>query len=198
MNTVVPRSRIPRQQSNHLGCGMQVHVRERLVEQKDFRVVQQRPRQRHALPHALRVLADGADEIGIKTDRADDLRAARAARRFRRAGQSIPGSPSRSSRHRAAKDAPCSLRAGRCRETCLSAEDRDVAARRLVESCQSAQQSSLAGAVIAENGVEFPAGKLRGDAAQSGKTAKLLDQVRDSDDVDGDSAFSVKGIKRPM
>ena len=75
------------------------------------------------------------------------------------------------------------------------AEDRDLAARRLVESGQRAQQRGLAGAVIAENGVEFPAGKFRGDAAQSGKAAELLDQVRDGDDVTGTGAVSVKGIR---
>ena len=67
----------------------------------------------------------------------------------------------------------------------LSPEDRDVAAGRLAEACQGAQQCSFARAVIAENGVEFPAGKFRGDAAQRGKTTKLLDQIRDSDDGDG-------------
>ena len=64
-------------------------------------------------------------------------------------------------------------------------EDHDVAARRLAESCQSTQQCSFAGAVIAENRVELPTGKFRGDATQSGKAAKLLDQIRDSDDGDG-------------
>jgi hypothetical protein len=64
-------------------------------------------------------------------------------------------------------------------------ENRDLAIRRLAESCQSTQQCSFARAVIAENGVEFPAGKFRGDAPQRGKTTKLLDQIRDSDDGDG-------------
>jgi vesicle coat complex subunit len=64
-------------------------------------------------------------------------------------------------------------------------EDRDRAARRLIESCQSAQQCSFTGAVIAENGVKFPADKFGSDAAQSGKTPKLFDQVRDSDNGDG-------------
>jgi len=70
-------------------------------------------------------------------------------------------------------------------------ENRDLAAGRVVESCESTQQRGFTGAVVAENGIEFPAGKFRSNAAQSGKTAKLLDQVRDSDDVDGSgSVFS--------
>ena len=40
------------------------------------------------------------------------------------------------------------------------AEDRDFAARRLVESRQRAQQCRLAGAVVAQNGVEFAAGEI--------------------------------------
>ena len=56
-------------------------------------------------------------------------------------------------------------------------EDRDLAARRLAESGQSAQQCGFAGAVIAENGIELTAGKFRGDAAQRGKAAKLFDQI---------------------
>src|SRR5208282_2130386 len=65
------------------------------------------------------------------------------------------------------------------------AKNRDLAARGLVESRQSAQQGGLAGAVVAENGVKFSAGKFRGNAAQSRKTAELLDQVRDGDDGRG-------------
>ena len=65
------------------------------------------------------------------------------------------------------------------------AENRDLAARRLVESRESPQQGSFAGAVIAENGIEFPARKFRGYAAQSRKSAKLLDQVRNGDDGRG-------------
>jgi len=71
------------------------------------------------------------------------------------------------------------------------AEDSDLSTRRLVEPRQSAQQCCFAGAVIAENGIEFPTGKFRGDAAQRGETAKLLDQVRDSDNGRG---FS-QGVK---
>src|ERR1700675_2675083 len=67
----------------------------------------------------------------------------------------------------------------------LDPEDRGLAARGLAEPCESAQQRGFAGTVVAENGVEFPAEKFRGDATQRGKTAKLLDQVRDSDDGDG-------------
>jgi hypothetical protein len=67
------------QQPHHVGSGMEIHIREGFVEQKDFGVVQQRPGQRHALPHALRILADGADEFGIEPDGADRLGAARAA-----------------------------------------------------------------------------------------------------------------------
>ncbi len=69
------------------------------------------------------------------------------------------------------------------------AENRDLAARWLVESRQSAQQSSFSGAVIAKNGVEFAAGKFRSHASQRRKPAKLLDQVRDCDDGGG-SGFS--------
>src|SRR5208282_4898898 len=142
------------------------------------------PRQRHALLHALRILADGADEIGIETYRANDLRATLPA------GDSVqPGKvfqvlhpahlviEQRRMRHVAHLLADVVKLPG--------AEDRDLAARGLVESCESTQQCSFAGAVIAENGIEFAAGKLRGNAAQRGKTAKLLDQVRDCDDVDG-------------
>src|SRR6266478_839702 len=74
-------------------------------------------------------------------------------------------------------------------------EDRDLAVRRLAESCQSAQQCSFAGAVIAENGVEFPTGKFRSDAAQRGEAAKLLDKVRDSDDGSGFSGLVHRDVK---
>jgi len=65
------------------------------------------------------------------------------------------------------------------------AEDGDLAARRIVKSCESAQQRGFAGSVIAKDGVEFAAGKFGGDAAESGKTAKLLYEVRDGDNGRG-------------
>src|SRR5580704_11389268 len=122
----------------------------------------------------MRILAGGAYEIGIKADGADDLRAARAA------GDSIQPGKVLQVLH----PAHLVIEQGRMRHVphlladvvkLLSPEDRDVAAGRLAEACQGAQQCSFARAVIAENGVEFPAGKFRGDAAQRGKTAKLLD-----------------------
>src|SRR5271155_1460904 len=64
------------QESNHLRCRMNVDVREGLVEQKNLGIVEQCSGQRHALPHTLRILADGPDELGIKTDSADNLCAA--------------------------------------------------------------------------------------------------------------------------
>ena len=67
----------------------------------------------------------------------------------------------------------------------LRAKNCNLAARLVVQSGQCAQQSGLAGAVVAEDGVELAAGKFRGDPAQRRETAKLLDQVRDCDDGDG-------------
>ena len=47
---------------------------------------------------------------------------------------------------------------------------------------EGAEQRGFAGAVVAEDGVEFAAGKFGGDAAQGGEASELLDQVRDGDD----------------
>src|SRR5258708_9562605 len=185
------------QQAHHFSCGMIVHIRKRLIEQQYFRIVQQRPRQGHPLPHALRILSDGADETRIKSDRADDLRAARTI------GDSIETGKVSKVLH----PAHLVIKKRRMRHvTDLLAnvakpagpKDRNLAARRLAESRQSAEQCSFAGAVIAENGIEFSARKFRSNSAQRSKTAKLFDQIRDSDDGDGrgfSHAVSVTGLK---
>lgn len=67
----------------------------------------------------------------------------------------------------------------------LRAEDCDLAARWLIEAGQRTKQSSFARAVVAEDGVELAPSELGGHAAQSGKAAELLDEVRDCNDRDG-------------
>ena len=59
----------------------------------------------------------------------------------------------------------------------------------MIQARQRAQQRSLACSVIAEDGIELSAGKLRGNATQSGEAAELLDQVRDGDDGRGFSQW---------
>jgi hypothetical protein len=72
---------------------------------------------------------------------------------------------------------------------------RDMPARRLVESSQSAQQRSLARSVVAKNGIEFAAGEFRRNPAQRRKPAKLLDQVRDCDDGGGFSGIVRRNLR---
>src|SRR5882762_11865232 len=64
----------------------------------------------------------------------------------------------------------------------LRAENRDLSAGGLAETCESAEQRGLSCAIIAQDGIELSAGELGGDAAQGGEAAKLLDQVGDGDD----------------
>jgi hypothetical protein len=59
------------QQVHHIGGGVNIYVGKRLVEQQNPGIVEQRSRQRHALPHALRVLANGALQRGIEADGTD-------------------------------------------------------------------------------------------------------------------------------
>ena len=54
------------QQLDHLPRALHVHVGERLVEQQQFRHGKQHARQRRPLPHALRVLAEGAVQLGVE------------------------------------------------------------------------------------------------------------------------------------
>ena len=102
-----------REQADHFAGGMNVDVGERLIEQQNFRIVQDRAGQRHALAHALRILADGARQLRIEPDGAQSLARSARRRRCRKVGRSSAGSPCRSSRRRAATDAPCSRSRGR-------------------------------------------------------------------------------------
>jgi len=52
-----------------------------------------------------------------------------------------------------------------------------VAAGGMVQSGERAEQRSLASAVVAEDGVELPAGKFGSNAAQGSEATELLDQV---------------------
>src|SRR5579862_6251541 len=54
------------EQTHHLARRAHIHVRERLVEQQDLRIIQQRSSERHALPHALRILAYGPRQSRIE------------------------------------------------------------------------------------------------------------------------------------
>ena len=56
------------QQLDHLANRLDIHVGEGLVEQQQFRHGQQHAGQRSALAHALRVLAQGAVELGVQAD----------------------------------------------------------------------------------------------------------------------------------
>jgi len=55
----------------------------------------------------------------------------------------------------------------------LLAEDREFAARGMVQARQSSQQRGLSGAVVAEDGVKPAAGKIGGHAAQGGESAQI-------------------------
>ena len=166
------------EQLDHLGCGMKIDIRERLIEQQNFRIVEQRASQRHSLPHALRILSDGTDERGIQSDSANDLRTSRRA-----ADPVKPGEVGEILR-----PAHLVIKQGRMRHISdlmadiaefTGAQNRDFTARGLVQSCERTQEGRFASAVIAEDGIEFSAGKFRGNTAQGRKPAKLLDQVRD-------------------
>ena len=50
---------------------MEIDVRERLIEQQNLRIVEQGPGERHALPHALGILAYRTRECGIQADGAN-------------------------------------------------------------------------------------------------------------------------------
>src|SRR5208283_1804561 len=65
------------------------------------------------------------------------------------------------------------------------AENGNLAARGLRQAGQRAQQGGLAGAVVAENGVEASRVKFGGHAAQRGKASELLDDVVDGNGLDG-------------
>ena len=115
----------------------------------------------------------GRVKLRIETHRADHLSHSGHRRRFRRGGRSSAGSPCRSSRRRAARDAPCS----RFRGNFLRSfpEHADGALRRFSQSGQSAQQRGLPCSVVAEDGVKVSGVKFGGHSAQRSKASKLLD-----------------------
>src|SRR5207245_6544664 len=55
------------------GC---VDIRERFIEQEEFRIMQQGSSQRYSLSHALRILTDGPPELRIKSYASDRIGAA--------------------------------------------------------------------------------------------------------------------------
>src|SRR4029077_1414136 len=63
-----------------------------------------------------------------------------------------------------------------------TSENNDRAAGGSDEPGEHAQESGLAGAVVAQNSVKAPGGERRGHAAQRGKAPELLDQVCDGND----------------
>ena len=148
------------------------------------------PRQRHPLPHSLRILPHRTRQFRIKPHRSYNLCAPLAAR------DSVKPPKIFQILH----PAHLVIEKRRMRHIphlladivkFARPENRDLAARWLIQPRQRAQQRSLARAVVPKNGIELSARKFRGNPAQRRKTAKLLDQVRNCDDGGGGgSVFS--------
>ena len=77
----------PSQQLDHLADGFDVHIREWLVEQEQLGGREQYAGKRSALAHALRVLAQGAGEIGIESHLAQGFGRAEAGATWVEAGE---------------------------------------------------------------------------------------------------------------
>src|SRR5882724_567105 len=168
-------------QVDHVGGGVNVNVGEGLVEQQDFGIVKQRACQRHPLPHALRVLPDWTREIRIEANGANRFRAALAVGNAVQAGE--VGQILHAA-HLVVEERGMSHVTDLVANIVkfLRAENHDLATGGPVEACERAEQSSFAGAVVAEDAVELSAGEFGGDTTQGGEAAELLNQAGDGDD----------------
>ena len=167
------------EQGDHLACGVHVHVGKRFVEKQDFGIVQNRPRQRHALTHALGILAHRTCQIGVESDGTDCFLTPR-----------IPGNSVEVREVAKVLDAAhfvveerrvghvTDVAAGRFRSP---SKDRNFAAGGVCEPGERAQERGLSCPIVAEDGVEAPGIEFCGDAAQGGEASKLLDHVADGD-----------------
>jgi hypothetical protein len=146
----------------------------------NFRIVQNGPRQRHALPHALRILPHRPRQLRVEPTERITCSQRLVAGNVVEAARSSAGSPSRSSRRKAATDAPCSRCRGKPRaESCPEWKPRR-AWDEPIPPARAAESSSLP---RCRRGSRETSGvKLRAHAAQRGEAAKLLDQVTDGDD----------------
>src|SRR5262249_45121881 len=143
-----------------------VDVGERFVQQQKLRRVKDGASQRQALPHALRVLAYAAGELGIE---------AHAAYRIRE--RSVGIDPVQSSEEaKVLHGGEFVVKQGSMRHVAdssqsvssLHPEDADGAVRGGAQAGDHAQQCGFSGAVLASQDVETPRLKLEGNVAHGG------------------------------
>ncbi len=179
------KDRLPRvahglQQSDHLACRVHIYVREWLVQQQNLWIMEDGPRQRHALPHSLRILPDRPRQCWVEPHRLNRCAAATIASDPVQSGEVAEilhaahlVVEQRGMRHVA------NVAAGGSRSF---AQDRNLAAGGMSKSGERAQQCGLPCSVVAENRVESSCVELGRDAAQRGEAPELLDDVADGDD----------------
>ncbi len=143
----------PSQDVSHVRRGANIDVRERFIQQNDVRIVQHRARQRQPLPHALRILPDAALQLGIEPD---PLHC--AATNFVVADSVQPGEVAKVLH--AAEFVVKQRRVSHVTDTVSDLAQRirsqhfDSALAGLHQSGEDAQQSALAGSVIAQDYVQ--------------------------------------------
>ena len=163
------------EQAHHLPRRVHIDVGKRFIQQQYFGIVQNGARQRHALPHALRILSHGPRQLGIEPHGANRLLTAAVASDVVEAGDVAQV-------FHAAHLVVQQGRVGHVADVAAGlvrgpAQDGNRAARGMRQPGQRAQQSGLPCPVVAEDDVELARVKVRGDPAQCGEPAELFDQI---------------------
>ena len=162
------------EQLDHLAGGFDVHVGEGLVEQKKLGDGEQDAGERGALAHALRVLAEGAVEIGVEADLAQGFGGRKAGAAGIEAGEVaeiLLGGELVVEHGRVAHVADAGagvMGLESCRRHC------DRAEAGAEQSGENAEQSGFAGAVFADENVAAAGLEIDGDLAKRGKGAEEL------------------------
>src|SRR5579863_2168504 len=175
-----PRIAHSLKQTHHPPRRMYIHIREWFIQQQNLRIMQNRPRQRHPLPHPLRILPDRPREFRIKPNRPNHFLATLISRNVvkpRKVSEIF--NPAhlviKQRRVRHISDFPARLLR-------RLTQNRNRSPRRMRQSRQCPQQSRLPRPVIAQNHVKLTRAELRVHSAQRRETSELLDQIPDSND----------------
>src|ERR1700683_355706 len=174
-------ARIPHllQQCHNFLRRMHIHVGKWLVQQQHLRIVQDRPCQRHALPHALRILADQSPQPRIKPHRSNHLLAAAVACNVI---QSSEVAQVLDATHLVVKQRRMSHIANFAASLAWTlAQNRNCAPCRMSQPGQSSQKSSLPSSVVAKNYVKFTGSKFRVHSTPRGEATELLDYALGGD-----------------
>ena len=171
----------PSQHRSHVARRTHIDIGERLIQQDQFRTVQDSAGQRQPLPHSLRVLADAPRKIGIEPDHAHRIAADLVVMNAVEPGevaQILHAAELVVKQRRVAHVAD----AMRDLANFLRAQQSATALARLHQPGDDAQQRALPCSVVAQHDVQAPGRKAGRDAAQRGEPAKKFHQIFEDDD----------------